>query len=321
MNSRSYINRKWVNLLQTILIIAAMSGILALLGWLVAGKTGVVWAFFTGIAVLIISSGLSSWSVVLRMYNASPLRPEQLPVLYRDLSVISRKAGLHNTPVLFYIPSQAVNAFSMGNRKSPVIAVTNGLLRTLNLRELRAVLAHEISHIRNNDIKIMNIADVVSQMTALLALGGQLLLIINLPLILMEGYHISWWIIALLILAPGISTVMQMALSRTREFDADMDAAMLTNDPIGLAQALSKLEYSAPGWLTGILLPRKKADLPSILRTHPKTEQRIDRLISLSQDLKYEDNLENGPDRLFLPASIPELKPRGRKGIFNIRFF
>jgi len=321
MNSRSYINRKWVNLLQTILIIAAMSGILALLGWLVAGKTGVVWAFFTGIAVLIISSGLSSWSVVLRMYNASPLRPEQLPVLYRDLSVISRKAGLHNTPVLFYIPSQAVNAFSMGNRKSPVIAVTNGLLRTLNLRELRAVLAHEISHIRNNDIKIMNIADVVSQMTALLALGGQLLLIINLPLILMEGYHISWWIIALLILAPGISTVMQMALSRTREFDADMDAAMLTKDPIGLAQALSKLEYSAPGWLTGILLPRKKADLPSILRTHPKTEQRIDRLISLSQDLEYEDNLEDGPDRLFLPASIPGVKPRGRKGIFNIRFF
>ncbi len=307
MNSHSYINRKWLNFLQTLLIIAAMSGILALLGWLVAGRTGIVWAFITSAAVLIISSGLSSWTMVLRMYNARLLTPEQVPVLYRDLSAISQRAGLHHNPALFYIPSASVNAFSMGHKKSPIIAVTDGLLRTLNLRELRAALAHEISHIRNNDIKIMNIADVVSRMTALLALAGQLLLIINLPLILMEDYHISWWIIGVLILAPTISTIMQMALARTREFDADMDAAMLTNDPIGLARALTKLEYSTPGWLTGILRPGKKADLPSVLRTHPRTKDRVDRLISLAQDIN-QDQEDSDLDHLILPASIPGLK-------------
>ncbi len=316
-----YTGRKWLNFFQSLLIIIAMSGILALLGWLVAGKTGIVWAFATGAAVFVVSAGLSPWSMILRMYNARFLRPEQAPALYQTLSLISRKAGLSRNPVLFYIPSSAVNAFSMGHKKKPIIAVTDGLLRTLNLRELGAVLAHEISHIRNNDIKIMNIADVVSRLTALLALSGQLLLFINLPLIITQGYHISWWIIAVLILAPTISTIMQLALSRTRELDADIDAAMLTNDPMGLAQALAKLEYRSPGWLTGIFRPGKKTDLPSILRTHPKTKDRIDRLISLTKDIKGQEHDSPESGHLVLPSSIPVIRPKPPKGARENRHF
>ncbi len=320
MNARSYINRKWLNFIQSLMIISAMSLILALLGWLIAGSTGVVWAFVTGAAVLIISSRLSTWPMLLRVYKARLLRPEQAPVLYQNLQVLSRRAGLGNDPALFYIPSLSVNAFSMGDRKSPVIALTDGLLRTLNLRELRAVMAHEISHIRNNDLTIMNIADVVSRMTAILALGGQILLFINLPLILMEGYHISWWIIITLILAPTISTVMQLALSRTREFDADTDAAMLTQDPQGLAMALAKLEYTSPGWLSGVFMPGKKTDLPSILRTHPRSKDRIDRLLSLAQDSGHEHISGQGPEYLVLPASISKPGP-ARKNRFRGMWF
>jgi heat shock protein HtpX len=319
---RNYMGRKWLNFFQSLLIITAMSGLLALLGWLIAGKSGVVWAFVTGAAALIVSAGLSPWSMVLRMYNARFLRPEQAPALYQTLDLISRRAGLNRNPDLFYIPSHAVNAFSMGNKKRPIITVTDGLLRTLNLRELGAVLAHEISHIRNNDIKIMNMADVVSRMTALLALSGQILLFINLPLIITEGYYISWWIIAVLILAPTISTIMQLALSRTREFDADIDAAMITNDPMGLAQALAKLEYKTPGWLMGILRPGKKTDLPSILRTHPRTKDRIERLISLAEDIKGQEHDHTEPEYLVLPVStIQALRPRRSRWFQRIRFF
>ncbi len=317
MNPRTYINRKWLNFLQTMMIIAAMSGILALLGWLIAGKTGVVWAFTTAAAVFTVSSYFSSWAMIMRMYNARLLGPEQAPLIYQNMNIISRRAGLSTNPALFYIPSPAVNAFSMGNRKKPIIAVTDGLLRSLNLREIRAVLAHEISHIRNNDIKIMNIADIVSRMTALLALGGQILFFINLPLIFMEGYHISWWIIITLILAPTISTIMQLALSRTREFDADSDAAMFTSDPEGLARALAKLEYTSPDWLMGIFRPGKKTDLPSILRTHPRSKDRIDRLMRMAQD--YNPNYD--PKYPGLSASMYGLGSGGRKDIPGFRIF
>ncbi len=109
MNSRSYINRRWLNYLQSLLIMAAMTGILAFLGWLIAGKTGIVWAFVTGMAILIASSFFSSWLTILRMYNARFLTPGQAPTLYRTLGEISRKAGLYRNPALFYIPSTAVN--------------------------------------------------------------------------------------------------------------------------------------------------------------------------------------------------------------------
>ncbi|WP_051617280.1 zinc metalloprotease HtpX [Desulfonatronovibrio hydrogenovorans] len=287
MNSKNYTGHKWLNLFHSVLIISVMAGLLILLGWLMAGRTGILWALAAGGVLSAGSWMFSPWpALVLHAYKAGRLKPEQIPALYEILGKISHKAGLIRTPDLYYVPSPAINAFSLGNRKRPVIAVTGGLLEALDLRELQAVLAHEISHIRNNDTRIMNMADAVSRLTGFMALGGQILLLINLPLILMEGYRISWWAIAVLILAPTVSAIMQLALSRTREWDADLDAALLTNDPLGLARALARLEYKVPVWWSGFLFPGRKSDLPSILRTHPRTEDRIKRLISLAQDNK-----------------------------------
>lgn len=307
MTPQSYKSHKWLNFFHSVLILTGMGLILCLLGWLMAGKPGIFWSLFIGLMVVIITSRISP-TAVLRMQNARFLHRSQAPRIHQVISELSRKAGLSSRPALFYIPGRAVNAFSMGQKEKAVIAMTDGMLRSLNFREIVGVLAHEISHIRNNDIWIMNLADAAGRVTSMLALTGQLLLLLNLPLLLMDEYHISWWIIAVLIFAPTVSAVMQLALSRTREFDADMDAAMLTVDPLGLAQALAKLEYSSGTWLDRILWTGKKSGLPTLLRTHPRTEDRIRRLIRLAEDIKEQP--VTGPDRSFavLPADLHPLR-------------
>ena len=159
--------------------------------------------------------------------------------------------------------------------------MTDGLLRELDPRELVGVLAHEVSHIRNNDLRVMGLADLFSRATGLLSFLGQLLLLLNLPLILIAEVAINWWAIALLVFAPSLSALAQLALSRTREFDADLNAARLTGDPDGLASALRKLEYIQGGWLERIFLPGRRAPQPSVLRTHPATDERVARLAQL----------------------------------------
>ena len=130
----------------------------------------------------------------------------------------------------------------MGFGKKGAIAVTHGLLRLFTLRELVGVLSHEVSHIRNNDTWVMSFADVVSRVTGTLSLFGQLLVLINLPLYFLGNRSLPWVPVILMTLAPAFSALMQLALSRTREFDADLHAAQLSRDPTGLATALEKLE-------------------------------------------------------------------------------
>ncbi|WP_291321856.1 zinc metalloprotease HtpX [Desulfonatronospira sp.] len=284
MNIKTYTSHKWINLLHSVLILSGMAVILCLLGWLIAGRPGIVWTLIIGTAVVTITSRISP-KAVLRMHNARLLHYSHAPELHTMVKELSARAGLSLQPALFYIPSPAINAFSVGRKQNAAIALTDGMLRSLSYREILGVMAHEISHIRNNDIWIMNLAEAANKVTSLLSLTGQLLLLLNLPLILMEDYHISWWIIILLISAPTLSTIMQLSLSRTREFDADMDAAMLTNDPMGLARALAKLEYVTRSWLDRLVWPGKKSSLPSFLLTHPRTEDRIQRLISLAGDI------------------------------------
>jgi heat shock protein HtpX len=111
------------------------------------------------------------------------------------------------------------------------------------------------------------------------------LVLVNLPLVLMGGHALPWPPLILLLVAPSISTLFQLALSRTREFDADLDGAELTGDPAGLASALQKLERYQGGLLESVMLPGRKIPDPSLLRTHPKTEERVRRLLSLSKEL------------------------------------
>jgi heat shock protein HtpX len=176
-----------------------------------------------------------------------------------------------------------MNAFAVGHRHQPAIAVTHGLLGNLSQRELAGVLAHEISHIHSNDVWVMTLADTVSRLTGGLALTGQLLLFINLPLLLFGAAAISWWAILLLLFAPTISLLLQLALSRTREFDADMDAVEITGDPLGLASALHKLDRHQGGLWQRLFLPGRRTRDSWILSTHPSSEERIRRLTELAE--------------------------------------
>ena len=152
------------------------------------------------------------------------------------------------------------------------------MLRALTLREIAGVLAHEVSHIRNRDLWLMSVAYLAGRLTRLMSLFGVALVIVGLPLWLSGAGGVPLLLIPLLVFAPQITTLLQLALSRAREFDADLDAAGLTGDPEGLASALAKLErYQRSAW-EQILFPGYRLPQPSVLRTHPPTEERVARL-------------------------------------------
>ena len=155
------------------------------------------------------------------------------------------------------------------------------MFRTLSERELCGVLAHEVSHIRHNDIWVMGMADLFSRLTAIFSMIGQLLLILYVPVALFSDLTIHWLALLILIFAPTLSVLLQLALSRTREFDADLGAAELSGDRIGLASALQKIERHQGRFLEQIFLPGRRIPDPSLLRTHPATEERIRRLKEL----------------------------------------
>lgn len=268
------------NQLQSALLLGGMAALLALCGWSVAGIEGVVWTLLLGGLMIAFTPRLPPYWL-LRMYGAHRLHQAELGELHQLLRWLAARAGLDRAPELYYVPSPVLNAFAVGRPEHALIALTDGLLRHLNLRELAGVLAHEISHIRNDDLWLMTLADVISRLTGAMALVGVMLLAMNLPLVLLGADTFPWLLILLLILAPPIGSLLQLALSRTRELEADLDAAGLTGDPAGLASALAKLErYQMRPW-EGLLLPGRRVPEPSILRTHPDTRERIERLLAL----------------------------------------
>jgi len=268
------------NMLHTVLLLGGMILLFALLGAALLGVDGMVMMVVVSLGVAALTPRASPW-LTLRLYRAVPLSYESMPVLHDITGQLARSAGLSGAPLLFYVPSAGMNAFTMQAGKEALIAVTDGLLRNLDRRELTGVLAHEISHIRNGDLGVMMLADMLSRMTAALAFAGKVMLLAFLPLFLFGAVHLPWLAVLLLFFAPGISALMQMALSRSREFDADLDAARLTGDPLGLASALAKIEPVAPWWQR-LLFPGRESTGPSLLRTHPATEERIARLRELA---------------------------------------
>jgi heat shock protein HtpX len=269
------------NRLHSLLLLTSMMLLLVFLGWLIGGRAGIIWAVALG-GISLIFGQQASPQLILRMYRARPLTAQEVPQLYQILNELARRANLAYVPTIYYIPSRMMNAFAVGTQRNAAIGLTDGILRGLDLRELTGVLAHEMSHIRNNDMRSMNIADVVTRITNLFSTFGKFLLFLNLPLILMGTYAISWWAILLLIIAPTLSGLLQLALSRTREFDADLDAVQLTHDPIGLMRALQKLEYHSANLWQQVLFPGRGVPDPSIFRTHPHTKDRVARLQELS---------------------------------------
>lgn len=278
------------NDLHTILLIGGMAILLGLIGYLLFGTIGLVILVLGGI--FFISAGPRvTPKLVLRMYKAKPVAIEEDTQLFSIVEELSQRAGLLKVPQLYYIPSQMINAFATGTRNNALIGVTDGILRALNGKEIAAVLAHEMSHIKNNDIKVMAMADTMMRVTHFLSGIGQILLLLNLPLIFMGKSNFSWAAIALLIFAPNITALMQLGLSRAREYDADVGAVDLTKDPHSLSAALKKIEKLHAGLLQKVMLPGRKLPEPSLLRTHPHTHERIERLEQMARELEQDVTL------------------------------
>jgi heat shock protein HtpX len=270
-----------LNLGHTLVLFGGMLLVLGASGYALAGTLGLLGAVVLIGVALALSPRISPQSL-LRMYGAVPLSSATAPALDALMRELAQRAELPRPPQLYYVPSQVTNAFAVGNREDAAIGVTDGLLRRLSMRELAGVLAHEVAHVRHNDLWIMNFADVLSRITNLLANVGQLLLFVNLPLVFMGQAPLSWLAILLLIVAPLINGLLQLALSRTREYDADRGAVELTGDAAGLASALVKLEQYTAALLRQIVVPGHGVPQPSILRTHPPTRERLERLERLA---------------------------------------
>ena len=284
INTEIWHQHAWRNRVQAFILLGFMGGFLALLGWLLWGVFGLIILVLFGLTTLVLTPGISP-QMVMRMYRASTIHPQQAPQLWHAMEQLAERAGLDYVPQLFYVPSQVLNAFTTGSHRNEVIAITDGLLRNMDMRELAGVLAHEMSHIRNNDVWVMNLADILSRATRFLSLLGQFLLLVNLPLFLIGVVTINWFAIALLIIAPLLSALAQLALARNREFDADLNAVRLTGDPDGLANALYKLEQVQGGWMERLFVSSRRIPDPSPLRTHPDTDERIKRLMALKPSL------------------------------------
>jgi heat shock protein HtpX len=270
---------RFINRLQTLVLVIALLGICAFAGSLLLGENGLWLALFAGLVALVFEPAAAS-ALTLRLYGARPIGNDEAPAIHDMLHELARRAGLPTVPVPHYVPSAVVNAFATGSRQRSAVALTDGLLRTLTPRELAGVLAHEVAHIAHDDLRVMGLADYVSRLTHLLAMTGQLMLLALLPFVLTGTVKIDLWGLVALAFSPQLALLAQLGLSRTREFDADLAAARLTGDPMGLASALAKIERVNRGWLAW-LLPGWGNPEPSWLRTHPATQERIARLEAL----------------------------------------
>lgn len=270
------------NVLHSALLVGGLGLLTAFCAWLLWGWMGVLIAV-AWIGVLYALAPRLPPELVMRMYRARRIDPGQGGQIAYILEVLAGRAGLALVPGLYIIPSMTLNAFATGTPDKAVIGVTEGLLRRLSLHELAGVLAHEISHVRNNDLAVMGLADVMTRFTQTLSYLALFLAVFNLPAMLLGDSDIPFSALLLLYLAPTIGSLLQLGLSRTREYDADLEAAMLTGDPSGLAAALDKLErYQGRFWEDLMFpVPGRRIPQPSLLRSHPPTQDRIARLRAL----------------------------------------
>jgi heat shock protein HtpX len=229
-----------------------------------------------GTALLLILQPTRSAAMLRALFGAVRLTPAEAPGLYALIGELAGRAGLERPPSILYIPRPEPLAMSAGDGGEQTIALSDGILGLLPGRELGAVLAHEISHLRHGDLRILRLADTVGRLTRMLAMIGLFTLALYLP---MAGAAlVPLPALLLMIVAPLASDLLTLKLSRTREFDADAGAAELTGDPGALIAALARMERVQPaGW-------ERMGKTPtwlSLIRTHPSTAERMERLEQL----------------------------------------
>jgi heat shock protein HtpX len=264
---------------QASTLVLGQVAVLGATGWIIGG-------WFLGIfivAALVYFYKLNPnvpTELIHRIFGGRHLAVHQVPQLYGLVQPLAKRAGLNRLPQLVYLPKPEMIAFTMGGDGQAAIALSRGLLDYLTPRELSAVLAHEIAHIRNQDTRWLAFSSLLSRLTDSLAFFGQMLLFLNLPFLLSGELIVGWHIIAVLLAAPMVSLLLQLALSRKKEFAADAFAAALTQDPAALGNALIKIEQAERNWFRRMLPLRSGAS--EWLRTHPATSERVRRLKAMA---------------------------------------
>jgi len=279
-------------MLRTTLLLGALTGLILLFGQYMGGQGGLVIAFIFAV-VMNFGSYWFSDKIVLRMYGAQEASEAQAPQLHRIVHNLTVRAGLP-MPKLYVIPSEGANAFATGRDPShAAVAVTQGILRLMDERELTGVLAHELAHVKNRDILISSVAATLAGVIMMLANMAQWAAIFGMGR--SDDDEDGGGMLGMLLmafLAPLAAMIIQMAISRTREFAADRTGAALSGDPLGLASALSKLGLAAERIPMDaspqtshffIVNPLSGQSVARFFSTHPPLEERIARLRALAR--------------------------------------
>lgn len=276
-----------MNLVRTGLLLAAMTALFLVVGFLLGGRGGLVVALLLAL-VTNLFSWWSSDRMVLRMHDARLVTRASAPELYGLVEELARRAGLP-TPAVYLIETDQPNAFATGrDPRHSAVAVTRGLLESLGREELAGVIAHELGHIRNRDTLTMTIAATLAGAVGFLA---------NFAFFFGSSQNDERpnpiAAILIMILAPLAATLVQLAISRTREYSADRAGAEICGDPRWLASALARIEQLAAGRIMPsaehnpasahlfIVNPLRMGGIDGLFRTHPPTEERIRRLLAL----------------------------------------
>jgi heat shock protein HtpX len=278
------------NLVKTAILMAAITALFMGVGALIGGQTGMLIALVVAVGMNFYSYWFSD-KLVLKMYNAREVDAASAPQFYGMVRELAQRANLP-MPRVYLIDEQAPNAFATGrNPENAAVAATTGILRVLSERELRGVMAHELAHVAHRDILISTISATMAGAISMLAnfaafFGGR-----------DENGRPTNPIagIAVALLAPLAASLIQMAISRAREFEADRGGAEICGDPAALASALDKIHRYAQGIPMApaeahpetaqmmIMNPLSSGGLRGLFSTHPPTEERVARLMAMAQ--------------------------------------
>ncbi len=277
------------NIFKTALLLGALTALLVLIGGAIGGQQGMVVAFVLALGMNFFSYWFSD-RMVLAMYGAKPIEESQAPALYRIVRTLATRDSIP-MPRVYLIPSETPNAFATGrNPQHAAVAVTEGIMRILSEEELEGVLAHELSHVKNRDVLIATIAATLAGAITYLAQMAQWAMIFGGRRDDEEEGGGVMGGILMAILAPIAAMLIQLAVSRAREFQADASGARLAGKPWGLAKALEKLETASKAIPMDaspstahlfIVNPLSGQSLLRLFSTHPPIEERIARLRSM----------------------------------------
>jgi heat shock protein HtpX len=306
-----------VSYLRTAILLAAMTALFMGVGFLIGGQSGMVIAFLVAAAMNLFAYWNSD-KMVLRMYGAHEVDARSAPELYDMVSQLARAADLP-MPKVYIMENPQPNAFATGrNPQNAAVAVTTGLMQTVNREELAGVIAHELAHIKHRDTLLMTITATIAGAISMLANFGMFFGGRNDN----NGAGI-FGTLALVILAPLAAALVQMAVSRTREYEADRIGAEISRQPLSLASALQKISRMAEGVPNlpaeqnpasahlFIVNPLSGARMDNLFSTHPNVENRVARLNALA------DQIGRGGARINAasgPWSQPERRVASRRG-------